>query len=188
MRYVFFFYLLLWCACREREMTARSGTSYPGIYTTCKLNIMDRVKVEMDLQGRVFRAPVAMLYLREDNTYVMGFCDNQVREAGRYFCAGDTIYLYDRCNIEEQADLPALKVLLNVDNEIIYFTRQQYDQQAENMYTQIIPLKKNLDYAHVGFLRGQDLSYDSLVRYYRQRSVEEQNLWTDSVLRSRQRH
>ncbi len=187
MRYSFFLCLLLLCACSERQTTAQVDASNAGIYTTCKLNIIDRVKVEIDLNGRISRTPVAMLYLREDSTYVMGFCDNQVREVGRYSSAKDTIYLYNRCNIEERTDLPSMKILSDLGNEIIYFTRLNYDRQSEKMYTQIIPLEKNLDYAHVGFLRGQELSYDSLIYYYRQQSVEEQNLWTDSVLRSRKK-
>ena len=164
-------------SCRSRPVTFPLN----GIYTTYKPSIIQRVILERKIQGSIYPLPVAMLYLRPDNIYVMGFCDNQVREAGRYTAREDSILLYDRHQLITGTKLPDNSIFIDRKNQIVYFTRP--GKKSQTNIKGIIPLKRNNKYAHYGFLRGQDMSFDSLLYHYEQRSIEEQNKWSDSVLK-----
>jgi len=176
---VFLFALALFisgCAVRPQEATMITGT-----FTTFKPNIIDRVLIERQLAGHVFPLPAAMIYLREDGTSVMGFCDDQVNEAGRYVFQKDSVHFYERYNLEEKASVANRTMYFDRKDTLLYFTRPDPYHSTPKRPNGIIPLKRNHQYAHVGFLRGQEMSLDSLLRYYQQHSVEEQRKWTDSV-------
>ncbi|XZF15952.1 hypothetical protein ACTHGU_07430 [Chitinophagaceae bacterium MMS25-I14] len=158
-----------------------------GIYTTYKPGILEQVRLERRFGGHIFPLPAAMIYLRSDSTYVMGFCDNQVREAGRYFCSGDSIQLYERYSLDEKVKIEHRTMAYDSKNGMVYFTKPDTSSAIKRLSNRIIPLKKDYDYAHVGFLRGQNMSLDSLIHYYQQRTVEEQSAWTDSVLKAQQK-
>jgi len=181
--WIYCFVLLFICSsCSSRQ----KDISLSGIFMTYKPGILEQVRIERRFRGHIYPLPATMIYLRSDSTYVMGFCDNQVREAGRYSYRGDSVRLYDRYNLEENAKIEARTIYYDSKQGLLYFTKPDPNSTMKRLADKIVPLKKNHQYAHIGFLRGQDMSLDSLMRYYKQESVEYQNNWTDSVLKARQ--
>lgn len=155
-------------------------THHEGIYTTYIPNIIDRVKLEIHFHGRMTATPLVMLYLRKDFTYVWGGCDNQVAETGRYKISNDTIILYERYNTIIQEAIAHTDYLIH-RKEMLYAFQPSEDKVSHRSYNEIIPLKRNWIRAHYGFLRGQDLSYDSLKTNYQMQPLEAQQKWSDST-------
>lgn len=151
-----------------------------GVYTTYIPNVIDRVKLEIHFHGRMTATPLVMLYLRKDLTYVWGGCDNQVSETGRYKISHDTIVLYDRYNTVSKTAIAQTGYLVS-RKEMLYAFQPSEDKVSNSSYNEIIPLKRNWIKAHYGFLRGQDLPYDSLKTNYEIRSLGEQQQWSDST-------
>ena len=152
-----------------------------GTFTTFKPGILDRILIEKQLAGHVFPLPAAMIYLRQDDTYVMGFCDDQIAEAGRYIFQKDSIRFYDRHNLDERVQVPDRTMYFDSKDTLLYFTRPDPYRKLPKMPNGIIPLKKNHQYAHAGVLRGQDMCLDSLLRYYQKWPVSDQIKWADSA-------
>lgn len=156
-------------------------TTITGVFTTFKPRIIDRIIIEKELAGYVFPLPAAMVYLRKDGTYVMGFCDNQVNEAGRFKFLENSVWFYDRYNLEEKRKVADRTMCFDRRDSLLYFTRPDPYHNSPIRPNGIIPLKRNHRYAHMGFLRGQEMSLDSLLHYYQQWPIGEQNKWSDSV-------
>jgi len=156
-----------------------------GIYTNFKPNTMDQVLIEKSLRGHVFPLPVSLIYLRADSTYVMGYCDNQIREAGRFSLLNDSLKLYDRFHLVRRVLMPERNMYYNAKEKMIYYTNADTNSRYKNYPNSIIPLKKDWDYAHYGFLRGQEMGLDSILAYYKQETVAFQQAWSDSVKHSR---
>jgi hypothetical protein len=180
MKYLIIFVALFSCSSK----LPKDDSSILGIYTDFQPNIIDQLKIEHKLKGEIFPLPVSMIYLRADSTYVMGFCDIQVREAGRFSIVRDSLVLYDRFHLVKRERLPRQAMLYDFEDKILYFTRVDTASIYKKSPFRIIPLKKDWVYAHYGFLRGQEMSLDSLVNYYEQKSIEFQGVWSDSVKRS----
>src|SRR5690606_22489055 len=138
-----------------------------GIYTDFQPGVLEQVKIENKLKGKIFPLPVSMIYLRKDSTYVMGFCDNQVREAGRFSVNDDSLFLFDRYHLVNKEYLPNKAMLYDFSENIVYFTRVDSATVYKWFPNRIIPLKKDWMYAHYGFLRGQEMCLDSLVKHYK---------------------
>lgn len=172
-------YLLIGCASnREKNYQPQPIT---GVFTTYKPNHVERVIIQKNTKAEVFPLPATMLYLRKDGTYVFGFCDNQISQAGKYKVAGDSILLYDRYALDSRLDTAATYIYYNKKYNVLCFMRHQKNGEEVN---KVIPMKKNHKHAHVGFLREQEMSYDSIISYYQRHSVDEQIQWTDSVKQS----
>lgn len=173
---------LVCCSClSQQKHTAISGT-----YTTCKPGILEQVRIERRFGGPIYPLPAALIYFRSDRTYVMGFCDNQVRETGRYAYKGDSVRLYERYNLEEKTNVQERTMYFDSEDGLLYFITPDPKSTHKKRPYKVLPLKKDHHYAHVGFLRGQEMGFDSLRQYYQQRPVADQNSWTDSVLNALQ--
>lgn len=161
----------------------KATTEVAGVYTTYKPNYIEQVFIERRYNAGVYPLPAVMMYLRADGTYVFGFCDNQISEAGKYSLTGDSILLHDRYNLDERMEAKSLYVYSEKKKDLLYVITREENLDGKTT-SRIIPLKRNNTSVHLGFLRGQDMELDSLIHFYKQRSVEEQNVWTDSVLQS----
>ncbi|MBL7705954.1 MAG: hypothetical protein JNM21_10470 [Taibaiella sp.] len=164
--------------------TIKNGNSILGIYTNYEPSIIDQVLIEKSLHGHVFPLPVSLIYLRSDSTYVMGYCDNQIRETGRFSVFKDSVLLYDRFHLVKKEIISERMMYYNVHDKILYYTSFDTNSKYKKYPNAIIPLKKDWDYAHYGFLRGQEMSMDSILQYYKQESVAFQQAWSDSVKRT----
>ncbi len=51
----------------------------------------------------------------------------------------------------------------------------------------VIPMRKHGGDGHIGFLRGEEVSYDSLLNHYVQMPLAFQQQWSDSVYRANNR-
>jgi hypothetical protein len=161
---------------------------------TYKPNYIDQVFIEKRFKGKINPLPAVMLYLRTNGTYVFGFCDNQISEAGRYKTEGDSILLYDRYDAERSRTKSPVYIYCEKKNDILYLISSIPTNDTERFFHklvmgkslhQIIPVMKDHKWAHLGFLRGQDMALDSIVRYYKCRTIQEQDVWVDSVLASK---
>lgn len=179
---IFLSYLCL--ACSSGRNLTPPDKNITGVYVNIRPNPIEQVRIEMKMHARMFPLPVTMLYLRADSTYILGYCDNQVKEVGRYRLIRDSVCLYDRFDLFERNSVASGNMLYEASKEEIYFlgTNKYYKQQGEKIKPKVIPFKKNAKYAHSGFLRGQEMSKDSLIHHYELRSVDEQIAWTDSVV------
>lgn len=178
------------CACSAKsKKLAITFNIEGGIFRTYKPGIIDRVRIENRLSGHIFPLPVTMIYFRKDGVYVMGFCDNQVYETGRYLQLNDSIRLFDRHIIEDKTKVVGDQTMFFDSNDtVFYYTMVDQEIKSKRHPNKLIPLKKDCAYAHYGFLRGQEISLDSLLNYYQLHSVDEQNKWSDSVYTSLNQH
>lgn len=172
--------LLIGCTSDKRSPTPPIA---PGVFTTYKPGHMERVLLERKYSASVFPLPAAMLYFRQDGTYVFGFCDNQISQAGKFKVSGDSILLFDKYQVDNRMEATPGYIYYNKKEDLVLIvtTRKELDGKEGN---RIIPLKRNQKYAHIGFLRGMDMDLTEIINDYQQHSVDQQNAWTDSVLQS----
>lgn len=183
--------ILLFFGCSSKRATEELS----GIYMTYKPNVIKQVLIEKRFKGSIFPIPAVLMYLRNDGTYVFGFCDNQICEVGKYEVEGDSILLSDRFSVETQRKKTPIYIYIERKNDILYLVTQKpptdIDRSLNDMEVgkknEIIPVMKNHKWAHLGFLRGQEMPYDSIVNYYKYQTVEEQDIWADSVLNSKKK-
>lgn len=169
--------LFLFCGCISKK------TNQPvwGVFTTYKPSYIDQVFIERNYGARVYPLPAVMFFLRKNDTYVFGFCDNQISEAGRYAVKGNSILFYDRFVLDKRMDVDSIYVYHEKKSDLLYIIAHRTDSNGKAS-KKVIPLKRNNNSAHLGFLRGQEMELDSIIHFYKQHSVDEQNKWTDSVI------
>lgn len=174
--------IVLFSSCFSKVRTHSSDIA--GVYATYKPTYIEQVFIERSYKGRIYPLPALMVYLRPDNTYVLGFCDNQISEAGKYRVSNDSITLYERYIVELKEYLQPINLYMGDKDSLLYLVIPKGENLAKKS-AKVVPLKRDIFFAHAGFMRGQELPLDSIINNYELRSVEEQNRWTDSVWQSR---
>ncbi len=113
----------------------------------------------------------------------MGYCNCQVAEAGRYSVEGDSILFYDRYHFRKIEAVADEKMAFSYRKKTLYFTRTlEKEEQIRGVTRYVNPLRKDCWESHYGFLRGEEMSLDSLRRFYVFRPIEEQMPWIDSMV------
>lgn len=159
--------------------------SVVGKYGVYRPHRGEQMALEGTMKAQVYPLSEGMIYLREDNTYVLGYCDYQIRESGQYQVDGDSIFFFDRYDFKEQGHVPDQKMFFSYSKEILYFLKpilpamEAYRQP--NSKGLVMPLKKNYWKSHNGFLRDEAMSLDSIKCCYVPHLLVEQMRWHDSM-------
>ena len=172
------FYVTL-CNCSQPKMESRVG-----IYTSHMPRIGPLIKFyENKHKGKMVPMSVYMVYLRSDGSFVMGGCDLQIREAGKYSFVRDSISLYDIYNFKQQQWLPNKKFFFNKKTNSIYYRHPNPDINTSTDYPiSIAILELGFLRSHRGFLRNQEIALDSLVKFNKFLPLDSQYVWIDKKL------
>ncbi len=183
------FFLLLLCGCVSKNTDHAVSDSTPtGVFSLYIPNYVQQAQIEKIYNGRLHPLPLTMIDLRKDGTYVFGYCDNQISEAGRYIVVGDSIGLFDRHNFDERMEGKPAHLRYDKSTDELFFITVSSDSEESKLHRllmgktphNIISMNRKGKH-HAGFLRGQEMSYDSLIRYYKSYDWEVQSAWVDSV-------
>lgn len=162
--------------------SSQSRNEYAGVYTT-HLPASPLIKVkEWKYKAQIEPMIVRMIYLRADNSYVMGGCDYQIKEAGKYRITGDSIYFTNRYSLTQKTFLPDGTHYYDQKNKSIYQLEKNDDTGSTARYKDMLTIMElGYAYNHRGFLRDQEMSLDSLLDdHYEIWTLDEQIEWIHS--------
>jgi hypothetical protein len=72
-------------------------------------------------KGKMVPISVYMVYLRSDGSFVMGGCDLQIREAGKYSFDRDSISFYDIYSFKHERTLSDKRFFFDEKSNSIYY-------------------------------------------------------------------
>lgn len=152
---------------------------FAGVYTSRLPRIGPLLEImERKHKAQIEPMQVRMIYLRKDNSYVLGGCDYQVKEAGKYRIRGDSVYFTNRYSLAQKTFLPDRTQYYDQKNKSIYQLEKNEDTGSMSKYKyKLIILELGFVRSHMGFLRDQEMSLDSIMTYYKLWSLEEQMDW-----------
>lgn len=162
--------------------SAQNPSEIVGIYTT-HVPVAPLIKVkEWKYNAQIEPMIVRMIYLRTDNSYVMGGCDYQIKEAGKYRITGDSIYFTNRYSLPQKTFLPDGTHYYDQKNKSIYQLEKNDDTGSTARYKDMLTIMElGYAYNHRGFLRDQEMSLDSLLDdHYEIWTLDEQIEWIHS--------
>lgn len=161
--------------------------SYTGVYTSHLPRIGPLIRIQEEKHnGKMVPMSAYMVYLRADGAFVMGGCDLQIREAGRYLVEPDSIILTDIYSFRQESKLPDKKFFFDQSSNSIYYRHSNPDSLTYIRYPESIAiLELGFIRSHLGFLRNQEMRLDSLLTYNKFLSYDEQMVWVASRLTSK---
>lgn len=161
--------------------------SYVGIYTSHLPRIGPLIKIQENKHnGKIVPMSAYMIYLRSDGSFVMGGCDLQVREAGKYSFDRDSISFYDIYSFRHKRMLSDKRFFYDKKTNSIYYRHPNPDLETSTQYPESIAILE-LDFirSHMGFLRNQEMSLDSLLTLNKFLPYNEQMDWVERELRQK---
>jgi hypothetical protein len=156
---------------------------FAGVYTSRLPRIGPLLEImERKHKAQIEPMPVRMIYLRTDNSYVLGGCDYQIKEAGKYRITGDSIYFTNRYSLTQKTFLPDGTHYYDQKNKSIYQLEKNDDTGSTARYKDMLTIMElGYAYNHRGFLRDQEMSLDSLLDdHYEIWTLDEQIEWIHS--------
>lgn len=158
-----------------------------GVYTSHLPRNGPLIKFdEMKYDGKMVPMSVYMIYLRADSTFVMGGCDLQIREAGRYSFQKDSIGFENIYSFKEKKYLADKVFFFDSKSASIYYRHPNPDSTSCLDYPESIAiLELNFRRSHMGFLRNQRMGLDSLLRYNTFFEYPKQMIWVNKAMTMR---
>ena len=161
----------------------------PGKYMTYRPDKLKCILLERKHQKDVKDMWVGLLYLRDDGSFVMGACDNQILMAGKYIFEKDSLTLYQIFNFKHSQEVPNKRIPVENDGKTLYYilpnTISTPFYKKYRFKERIVIMKRDVKSHHNGFLRNENWSLDSIFSYNEYWTNKKQMIWVDSVLRSR---
>lgn len=166
-------------SCLQSTMESRIG-----IYTSHMPRIGPLIKFyENKHKGKMVPMSVYMVYLRSDGSFVMGGCDLQIREAGKYSFDRDSISFYDIYSFKHERTLSDKRFFFDEKSNSIYYRHPNPDSNTSNDYPESVAiLELGFIRSHMGFLRNQEMSLDSLIKFNKFLPLDSQYVWIDKKL------
>ena len=166
-------------SCLQSTMESRIG-----IYTSHMPRIGPLIKFyENKHKGKMVPMSVYMVYLRSDGSFVMGGCDLQIREAGKYSFNRDSISFYDIYSFKHERKLSDKRFFFDEKSNSIYYRHPNPDSNTSKDYPESVAiLELGFIRSHMGFLRNQEMSLDSLIKFNKFLPLDSQYVWIDKKL------
>jgi len=161
-------------------LSACSSQNKPveGVYCTSPKNIFKTFIIEQKTGYKIRNGMwVLGAKLREDGSYILGSCDCQILESGKYLVQNDSIMFYDRLSMKTYEILPKNNFYFDENNSEFYFTYVDPDSNHK-----LVILELNNFEHHLGFFRNQNWSLDSINEFYEYWPLDKQTQWLDSIL------
>ena len=177
--YQFIFLTLL---CSSFGCRTSSETVF-GKYTTFLPKYVERTVLKYKHNASLAPMWVMMVYLRDDNTFIMGSCDLQIWEAGTFTIEEDTVKFENVYSFKNSSYIKNQAMLYDSKKGYIYYRYPTKDSSQVMEYPEAIAiLRKDFKRSHRGFLRNQEMPLDSLIRFNEFLPLDSQYVWIDRKL------
>jgi hypothetical protein len=159
-----------------------------GKYQTADISYPMRKVLELQHTKDVKSQMIMYLNLKEDRSFVLGSCNNQVWLAGNYLYEDDSLTFLDIYDFKGDSAKNSIRLFVGENGKTIHYL-SSYDSSYSYFdrlsYSQSITVLRLGDTKyHYGFLRNENMTLDSLKRNNKFLPWEEQKIYVDSVIKT----
>jgi hypothetical protein len=113
--FILFLSILLTFSCGQSLKTNTKKQTITGKYTTHLLDRKEKVRFIIKHGNKFNNATLAVIELRDDSTYRMGFCDRKTAFSGKWRVENDSIMFYETMNHKSNTNHRNFSYYFNID-------------------------------------------------------------------------